>query len=427
MNLPLLDDRRTLLYLFIGLRLMLALVYQPYLIGGVERGLSAAGDHSYFFSLFSLSAQGKLPYRDYWYEFPPIFPLIGQVVFAIASLRGAPDFSAFATILGLLMTAFDVGNLLLIMRIGARVHDRAVGMALGWIYALLAAPLVFSWWGFEPLVTFWILLSIAFLIERSDVPSALVAALGALTKLFPLIILGAVVRFRHIRAAARYAAIAFGVTALGLIGLLVFAGSTTGSFGGQFGGASLVAQWNKPSYETIWALLDGNYRTGRFGEISNHFDPAKALDISGALGGHPPVIAAWLRLLIFGAIGLAVFARTRRFDDLGIVAFTAITITLFFLWAGGWSPQWQMSLIPLMLLTLPNRTGVLCALALGLVSFYEYPVLFGRTGDTGGVISAAQLPLYTALIVTRTGILIGFAAALYGQLRIPVAADKNGP
>jgi hypothetical protein len=419
MNPPLLRDGRLLLYLFVGLRLMLALIYQPYMIGNVERGLSTFGDERYYFSMFSLSDQGKLPYRDYWFEFPPVFAIVGHIAYGLSAAHGAGDFTVYATVMGLLMTAFDVGNLLLIMRIGRRIHGESVGIALGWIYGLCTALMVFSWWGFEPMVAFWVLLSIAFLVERRDIPSALATALGALTKLFPLIVIGVAVRFRSLRELARYGAVALGITAIGLLGMLFFAGSRTGSLGGEFGVASLISQWNKPSYETVWALIDQNYRTGIFGSVENHLSAANAYNPGSLVSSNPAVIPSWLRIIVFGAIGLFVFAQTRRFDNRGMVAFASITVTLFFLWAQGWSPQWQVVLIPLILLNFPNRSGILAGLLLSLVSFAEYPALFERTGDTGGAISPAQLPLYTALIVTRTAILIGFAAALYRQLRVP--------
>lgn len=415
MNLSALRETRTLLYLFIGFRLMLMLVYQPYLINNVERGLTTFGDFQHYFNLAKLSSDGKLPYRDYWYEFPPVFPILSLSVYALSSARGAPDFTAYATLLGLLMTIFDVGNLLLVIRIGNRLYagssDHNPGGALGWIYALLAAPLIFSWWSFEPIVAFCFLLAIASLIERHDTRSAVVTAVGALTKLFPLITIAVAVRFRDVRGVLRYAAVALIITAIGLAALL--------AVGGRFGVPSLVAQFNKASYESVWALIDHNYKTGNFGPISDHFDPARAYDLQG----NPAVLPAWLRAIVFGAIGVFVFIRTRRFDGRGILAFAAITVTIFFLWAQGWSPQWQVTLLPLILLSFPTPSGVLICLMLELISFAEYPTLFARTGDTGGVISAAQLPIYTLLILARTGILIGFAVALYRQLRLSRAAE----
>ncbi len=405
---PLLRDSRVVLYLFVSFRLMALLVYQP--LNGLGPGITAFGDYQHYYNLASLSEQGQVPYRDYWYEFPPIFPILSLAVYRVANAR---DFTAYTVLFGLLMIAFDTVNLLLLRAIAGRLYSPPVGAALSWVYAALAVPFVFTFWTFEPVVVCLLLLSVYWLLVGRDSRSAMAAALGALTKLFPLVILGAVWRFRPPREAIRYTLIAAGLTALGLIGMLAVAG--------PFGLPSLLAQFNKASYQSVWALLDHNYKTGNFGPLADHFDPAKAY----ALLGNPPVIPAVLRGLVFAALGLFLYARTRRDDDRGIVAFIAITVTVFFLWSQGWSPQWQMVLTPLILLNFPTRDGVLICLTLALISFAEYPLLFSRTAATDGAIGPAQLPLFTALVLARTALLAGFAVALYRRLRMPSVTNTS--
>jgi hypothetical protein len=55
-----------------------------------------------------------------------------------------------------------------------------------------------------------------------------------------------------------------------------------------------------------------------------------------------------------------------------------MTLCLFFLWSKGWSPQWQVMLIPLILLVFPNGHGVLYCLVLGFVNFLEWPLALSR-------------------------------------------------
>jgi hypothetical protein len=54
---------------------------------------------------------------------------------------------------------------------------------------------------------------------------------------------------------------------------------------------------------------------------------------------------------------------------------------------------------------------------LSLVTFVEYPLLFIRTGDTGGQITGALMMPYTVLVLTRTGILAAWCIGLYQRLR----------
>lgn len=410
MNAALLRDRRLLVVLFVGLRLALLLAYTPMLADGSERGITVFGDFQHYYNLASLSQQGLLPYRDYWYEFPPIFPLISLAVYAVTSSAG---FTAYATLLALVMLLADVGNLRLVQRLGTALHHEATGIALGWVYALLAVPLVFAHWTFEPLIAFSVLLTLAWLVERRDSRAAVAMAVGTLTKFIPLVLLAAVWRFRDQRTALVTSGLATLIVAVGLALMVMI--------GGRFGLPSLLAQFSKASYQTVWALLDGNYKTGNFGPIADHFEPEKAtLPL-----GNPAVIPWWVRGIVFGGIGLLMYATTRRLDARGLVAFASVTITVFFLWSQGWSPQWLVILLPLILLNFPNRGGVLVCLLLSIGSFIEYPVLFSRTGNTGGAISGGQIPIFAALVWLRTLIVIGVSIGLMRILRTGEAASNG--
>ncbi len=398
----LLADFRLLLILFVFFRLMLLMIYQPLFTQGMERGVTAGGDFMYYYYLGSLSGQGYLPFRDWWSEFPPIPSFLETLLFQVVGRNGYP---AFAMTLGILMLAFDLGNLILLRRIGTRLHGAGTGMALAWVYALLVAPLVNIWWNFEPLVTFFLLLSLALLLEGRDRRSAVVAAVGALVKFTPLLLLGALARFRPPRAALRYVLVTVGIFAT--VYALLFAQNAAMT------APSLTAQFNKASYQTVWALIDGNYKTGNFGAPQERLDPTNA----ARLEGNPAVIPGFLRLGAAALVGAFVFWRTRRFDDRGLVAFVAITLLIFFLQAQGWSPQWLTQIIPLVLLCFPTRDGVTAVVLLSLVTFAEYPFLFLRTGDTGGVISGALVPPFVVLVLARTAILVGFCVALYRRLR----------
>jgi hypothetical protein len=398
-----LADRRLLIVLFIGLRLILLITYMPLFTAGVERGISAGGDFFYYFQLAGLSGDGLLPFRDWWSEFPPIPAFLFTGIFAL--LGGNANYTAFAMLLGLIMVAFDVGNLLLIRSLGARLHGNNTGIALGWVYAVAAAPLVFVWWNFEPMVAFFMLLSLSALLAKRDTASALWAGVGALVKFTPAVILGAVWRFRKPGAAARYTVIVALIFGVVYAILLVQNASMTLP--------SLTAQFNKASYQTVWALIDGNFRTGNFGSVLDHLDPARANDVLG----NAAVIPGVVRLIVAAALGAWVYARTRCFDDKGLLAFAAITLLIFFLQAQGWSPQWMAQIAPLILLCFPTRDGALIVVLLSVLTFVEYPFLFIRTGDSGGAIAGALVTPFALVVVLRTLILVGVCVALYRRLR----------
>jgi hypothetical protein len=278
-------------------------------------------------------------------------------------------------------------------------------MALGWIYAIMIAPTIFIWWNFEPLVTLFLLLGLWWLLRKQDLRSAVAAGIGALVKFTPALLLGAVWRFRQPRVALRYSLITIGI--FGVVYALLFAQNAAMT------APSLTAQFNKASYQTVWALIDGNYRTGNFGTSAERLDPANAYVVQG----NPSVIPGWLRLGVAAAFGIFIYARTRRFDDKGLVAFVAIALLIFFLQAQGWSPQWLVQIIPLVLLCFPTRDGITTLILLSLVTFAEYPFLFIRTGDTNGTITGALTMPFVILVLARTLILVGMCMALYRRLR----------
>ncbi|MDL1901387.1 hypothetical protein FBR02_11505 [Anaerolineae bacterium CFX9] len=398
-------DMRLLIILFLAFRLLLLLAYEPLRLAEIERGLSAGGDFQYYYQLGALSDRGLLPFRDWWSEFPPIPSIMITLLYQLAG-RGE-NYSGFAIALGLIMLACDTGNLLLVRRIGTRLHGANTGMALAWIYALLGASAVFVWWNFEPLAAFLLLLALGTLLDGRDSRSAVWAALGILVKFTPAVVGAAALRFRPRVAGIRYIGIVLAVVA-GVYGLLMAQNAA-------FTLPSLTAQFNKSSYQTVWALIDGNYRTGNFGTAEERLDP----DTASVLTGNPAVIPGWFRLLAALGLGLVVFLTARRMDDKGIVAFVTLALLIFFLQAQGWSPQWLAQIIPLVLLCFPNRLGVQVIVLLSIATFAEYPFLFLRTGDTGGEITGALQSPFILLVIARTAILVGISIALYRRLRQP--------
>lgn len=408
-QLGLLGDFRLLVILFIAFRVMMLMVYQPLLINDVERGVGAQGDRLYHYQLAQLTGEGDYPFFDWWSEFPPIWYTLTTLVYQ--SQGEAVDYSTWSILMAFIVLLFEVGNLILIRAIGTHLHGDIIGMGLAWVYALLFAPLVFVFWNFESLVAFFLLLGIYFILKQRDIRGGLAIGLGALTKFTPALIFGALLRYQKPRRFIKIGVVAVGLFAL--VYAVLIANASANDKDIRFVTTSLTAQFGKASYQTVWALLDGNYRTGNFGSVQSHYD----LSAADELYGNPAVIPSWIRLAVAGAIGLFIFITTRRYDDKGFVAFVTITVIIFFLQAQGWSPQWLAQIIPLMLFCFPTKNGILTALILAGVVFIEYPVLFIRTGDTGGEITGELVASFVALILIRTLILVLLCVGLYLKLR----------
>ncbi len=401
-------DWRVLLYLFISLRIGLLIVYQPQLLATsdadlplVERGLTTLGDYAEHYQISSRVASDNLPYKDYWVEFPPVWPALTALLATLFN-----NFTNWASVLFLLMTLFDIGNLLLVRQLGEKLHGSDTGIALSWVYALLVTPLVMTAWNFESIVIFTVLMGFRWLIQAKNIPSAAVISFGILTKYISVLILPVVWKFYPRCQAIIFSAFSLGI-ALVVLGALL-------AWGGEIAWTSLTVQFSKPSYQTVWALLDGNYRTGSFPGGEARYD-AEAQIVRQ--WGNEAVIPAWLRLIPFAAFGLWLFMRPMADKISTQFAFLSITLVIFMLWSHGWSPQWVVVLLPFILLNFPTRIGVLGAVTLMIGTFIEYPLLFRYGAESGNLISEAYRLPFALMIVARTLFLGGFAAALMGKLQ----------
>jgi hypothetical protein len=60
------------------------------------------------------------------------------------------------------------------------------------------------------------------------------------------------------------------------------------------------------------------------------------------------------------------------------IAVVGFTLTIFFLWSPGWSVQWVLYLIPLILLVVPGRMAILLVFGHIMVNLLEWPVFLAR-------------------------------------------------
>jgi len=362
-----------ILSLFVSFRLMMAMAYPP-------EALTSYSDYPYFYALADLARQGYYPLLHYWYEYPPIFPYLSQAVYAVTS-----GYHAYATLLAAVMLIFEAGNLVLLYLIANEIHDRETSLKVAWLYSCLLVPIFFLWNGLDSPSLFFALLSLLWLLRNRHALSAVALGLGLMTKYLPGILLATVWRFVRARKALGYTLLVAAVAVAILLPFAIVSPSCTL--------ASLRSQASKSSWQTIWALIDGNYTTGLFGPVADHLDPTRA-----GLQLHNPSRIPWfITVPLFTLIYLYLFSRSIDTRDKGaLLSFTGMTLCLFFLWSKGWSPQWQVMLIPLILLVFPNGHGVLYCLVLGFVNFLEWPIILSRGLNRLLIVT---VPLRTLLVL----------------------------
>lgn len=396
-------DFLLLLALFAFLLIMLLIFFAP---GGRFGDYS---DYWYYEEMASRLDGGYLPYVHYWVEYPPLFPWLPLGAYWLSRLLppAQDPHLWFYVVLGGLMGLFGVANLAMVYLLGLQIYDRPGALRCGWFYALLFGPIFVYAGYFDGVALFFMLASLYLLFKKRPFSSGLVAAVGAMIKVLPLALVP--IGFKLLAGRWRY-----------LVGLaLVVVGVNLPFY--LLNPAMFVASWRalltQPSWETIWALLDGYYSYGLV--LGNRFDPAQA-----GTGQRPERVPWSAVLALFGLVYLAAYLlpwqqhpadrpdrRERSWlkralsqfrrpgadgDDagvyhLGVVAFVGLSLNLFMIFSRGYSPQFLLWTLPFLVLALPNGWGLLYATLLTLDSVVERILYFFVLPDSHWLLTGTVL------------------------------------
>ena len=353
------------------------------------------GDYLHFFNLAEFSALGAgLPWLGHWVEFPPLFPFLSIGIHGASG--GSPH--VYAYLLALLMLAFDLGNLWLVGSISKKFWNARKAAMVAWMYMGFLAIPAFGWWTFDPMAVFFMLLALSAFYQSRPYLSGVAAGVGALIKIFPSLPLVLFWRFKPSREILISTGLTLAIVAVSLAPFFVAEP--------EMAVASLRSQASKGSWETVWALIDGNDRTGTFGALEERLDPGRASEPRG----NAAIVPAWIPALIGLGIGAWAVVRARDVDLRAPTALLGLLLCLVFLASPGWSPQWLAYLIPVVLLCLAMRRAALFSISLALVALLEWPILLSR-----GRFDLLALP-----VLLRTFIMILLAIELY------LAASRGG-
>ncbi len=303
------------------------------------------------------------PFLNYWMEYPPLFPFLSETIYR---LTGSSEF-LYDFVLNILLAIAGAMTILLFYRIAAKLYGEKAGLFNMVIFFAFFSFLPYTWWYYDLIPVCLMMAGIWMVINQRDTAAGIWIGLGILAKWFPLFLLPGLLGHRPLKSFLKTALIAVGMTGIVFAALYLAAPTMTK--------ASLLSQPSRSSWETIWAMIDGNQTTGAFVLPQDRFHPEEA----NIPRGNPAVISTNITLAVFCVIGLWLLWRRKNFSPRGYIAFTGITWALFLLWSPGWSPQWILYLIPIMLLTLPMQKGVLITMGLIALTIFEWPFLLMRS------------------------------------------------
>jgi hypothetical protein len=327
----------------------------------ISSGLNGFGDVPRYFEIAALNG---LPYFSYWMEYPPLFAFLNKIIYQWVGgqsiLYDAAMFCIFTLAGAFALYIFQKLDLIIF----GNTPEQGTRT---WIYLIILLVLPYTWWYFEMIPVALMLWGILLSINEKPVRTGIVIGIGILTKWFPGFILPAIWRMKSKKTIITVTAVSLGMMVF--IYLLLYGLSPTMTR------ASLFSQPNRNSWQTIWAWMDGNYINGAFAMPEDRYNPDYPLT---SRVGNPPIIPPLLKLIIFAMISLFIWLKIKAKDISSFLSLNGIIWAVFLLWSSGWSPQWVLYLIPIILLTFPLQKGVFYNLLFLLLTIFEWPTLLGH-------------------------------------------------
>jgi hypothetical protein len=444
-----------LFLLFVGFRIPALLLFRP---GGFITDFS---DYDFYYTWGTLGPMGYRAYDNLWTAYPPLFPALMLAVFEL-SARIPPWIEPrlwFHLLFGGVLLLFECGNLIAIYRLAGKLETaQAIPERSGWLSARLIPPLLYSlffvpvytmlgW--FEAMPLFFLLVGLDLLLTGrwGWVASAVVAALGFLTKLTPILLVPVAVwvlvtkqeaRSRE-QEGARTTGVGSGQSAVGsgewraertsrfpllasrfplraprfMLPALVYGSLFAAVVIGvgypfvranpQLALSSFRVQSIRAPWQSVWALIDGFYGYGLV-----ELDMRNLVGLQGPLW-ESRVPWTWVTL---GFALVYLWLYTRPYDWSRVrtpIGFTAVSVIGLFLYSKGWSPQYLLWVLAFICLLLPTGRGVVLALALTLLNIIEADLFLILLPDAHGIMA------YTVLARTVLLLLLGveFAAQIW--------------
>jgi hypothetical protein len=327
----------------------------------------------------------------------------------------------FVLILGSVFVLFETGNLALLYRISRRLYGAPIPAAGSkslrarwqpvmrpvWLYTLLFVPLYAVLGFFDSIALFFLLLALDFALRDRLMRSAISLGAGFAVKLTPILFLPVALRQLWSAAESRRAGLRDGALYAVTTALAILALALPFILTQPVWLLTMVrAVAGRSSWETVWAVMEGYFG---FGVVAgNRLNPAET-----AFAVHPSTLPWWAITLVFALIYLIVwFQRADYRQPRNVVALTGLTVTFFLLYSKGYSPQFLVYLLPVIVLLFPDRRGVAYSLLLTLLNVLEQPIYFVMVPDARqlllGIVVARWLVL-GALVLEFASVVCGTA------------------
>ncbi len=380
---------------------------------------------SFHYPFAQLSDHGLYPFVHFWQEYPPLFPYLSVGVYRALGLIWTPGqlghYEAYELVMQGLMSLTDLVNAALIYLLVARGAGEKRGAFAGIAFLFSFTAVFVSSGFFDGLVLCFMLYSLWSFLEDRPVGAGIALGLGVVTKLVPVAILPALIKFRKDNSQLKQLLGGFGVTAALLWGSFFLVNYELAVMPVRANGA-------RPGWETVWALIEGQYQFGFLGpekmaDLPLFPEPAiKASEklkffAGGAdermlkvrvLSRFSPDISSFPQTqmrslymitgLIFAVLFVVTWAKIPGRGGDRVIPYAGFLFVMLLLYSKGWSPQFVIFPAAFILLLYPSALGAAALLALLFINFLEMPVwlYYVRGTSSGSVFLGVVVLMRTA-------------------------------
>src|SRR6266511_2253848 len=294
------------------------------------------------------------------------------------------------------MFCVDAANVVLVQLVARRVHGPRAARLAALVYAASPVAVWYSAGWYDPLAVLAFLSGLLAVLDRRARTAGVLIGLGILTKVYRAVV---------------------------LVPLAVLRGNLLV--------ASLTAMLTRRAWETVPALLTGNYAWGYIVPLTERFTAGTAVAVDSTASAR--VIA----LVVQATLVVVLWAAWRmlRADDRGprqTVALATLGVAAFMLSNKGYSPQFVIWLLPLLLVMWPNRRGLLYCMwfSLHVLAYYrlvlptiaQYYLYDSVTAETAALASWLSVGSRTLLLAWIVGHL---CQEIRAMVRVRATVDER--
>ncbi len=356
-------------------------------------------DHQYYLQNFISMMDGKIPYADFGFDYPPLAFLPIALAFIPALLFNSAG--AFILSFQALMVVCDVVIVACVYLIGLKLFPEKTAFLAGILYATAFAGAYFVLTKYDAFPTALLMLAILFTIYKRPTGGYLAATAGLLAKIYPIIVLPFIILYNSATTSLKNELCSILKILLPIIiilgvPILIFKQSIITSY---IGGSLIRTDvYVNTATNTVFAFFD---------TVLQISVPASL--ISAVMYG---VMAIVLLLLLFYAW------ITRDLKEKTLIKLVALALFVVVFCMKYHSPQYILWFLPLVcLLVADSLAGIAMFYITQVVAYIEFPLAFGTLYVNTSYVSPVGTPgWYVAwLFFTIESVL--FLALMYYAIR----------